>query len=192
MLKRPGAALLPARVQPRLAPLLAPPGLPPHSFGKVVASILLGAATHVAWDSFTHAGGRLVEAIPFLQQTWFRVGRVPFPAFRVIQHASTLLGLLAVWLWIRRGLRAPDAPADLPDRDSGLRVAAISGSFGIALGFALHEAMTPGLPGANLFGLFGLMRRAAIAGLEGLLLALVAWSVAWHVVALRERRQGRR
>lgn len=190
-LKRPAAALLPAHVQRRLAPMLARPGLPPASFWKVVASLLLGAATHVAWDSFTHAGGRLVEALPFLQQTWFRVGRVPFPAYRVIQHASTLLGLVAVWLWVRRSLREGPPPEAVPGAEDGLRVAAVSGTLGIAFGYALHAAMLPGLPGTAFHGLFPLLRRATIAGLEGLLLALLAWSVAWHLVALRGRRQAR-
>jgi len=192
LLKRPAAALLPARIQGLLAPHLAGPSLPSAPLSKVVASLLLGAATHVVWDSFTHSGGRLVEALPFLQQRWFRIGAMPFPAYRVIQHASTLLGLVAVGLWVRRWLRAAGPSGEPAAGDEHLRVAAASGTVGVAIGFALHAAMAPGLTAAPLFGLLPLLRRASIAGLEGLLVALVAWSVAWHVARLRQRSPARR
>lgn len=66
--------------------------------GWVVASLVLGVATHVLWDSFTHGDGFLVE----------RVGALREPAFagmdvaRVLQHVSTVVGLVVLTVWAAR------------------------------------------------------------------------------------------
>jgi hypothetical protein len=185
-LKRPAAALAPVRVQRRLAPLLAGPAWPGFPLSKVVLSLLLGAATHVAWDSFTHAGGRLVEAFPLLQQRVFRGTGLSMPAYRFVQLASTIVGLVAVALWFRRWFvraRASEAVEDT----SGLRIAAVSGTVGICFGFALHALLEPGSAPAWSGGFYPVLREATVAGLEGLLAGLLAWSVAWHAGVFVEK-----
>ena len=68
--------------------------------GVVGLSVLVGAASHVLWDSFTHPGGYFVEAIPALSQ---KVSFLTFhfPVLKVLQHLSTLLGglviMYAIW-----------------------------------------------------------------------------------------------
>ncbi len=57
LMKQPLLALLPASIAGKAASLLAPSPLwPPVSIGIVAINILLGACTHVAWDSFTPPG----------------------------------------------------------------------------------------------------------------------------------------
>jgi hypothetical protein len=66
---------------------------PFHRFVLLCAAILLGAATHVGWDSFTHPYGWMVEQIPSLKQEVFQTAWGTFPLYRVLQHGSTLIGL---------------------------------------------------------------------------------------------------
>lgn len=66
----------------------------------VAISILLGAASHVLCDSFTHHGGYFVERIPALSSKLHFAG-YGFPVLKILQHASTILGgmviLYAIW-----------------------------------------------------------------------------------------------
>jgi hypothetical protein len=68
-------------------------------------SILIGAWTHLAWDSFTHADGWMVERIPALS--------APVSLFsytgqlcHVLQYASSVFGLAVLAVWFTR-LPAP-------------------------------------------------------------------------------------
>ena len=70
-----------------------------ENWAKVLISMLLGIMTHVAWDSFTHRTGW------FVQHTAFLGGAVEFfgfkiPVYRVLQHASTVIGGLAILIFI--------------------------------------------------------------------------------------------
>jgi hypothetical protein len=61
----------------------------PQAFG-VVLGILLGAWSHVLWDSFTHEQGWIVSHTPLLQRTL--VGR-RLPLYSALQYLTSLLGL---------------------------------------------------------------------------------------------------
>lgn len=97
------AARLARRPLGALAPDGRPPAAPPAgptTLLWVLVSVALGVLTHVVWDSFTHGDGWAVQRLDPLQQqavagqTWARV----------LQHLSTVLGLvaLAAWSWRRR------------------------------------------------------------------------------------------
>src|SRR5690606_30588401 len=76
-----------------------------------IMSALLGAASHIFWDAFTHGRGF------FVQHLWFYPGRyVPFdgvnyPLWYALQHISTAVGLTVLTLYII--LKKPDTPAVL-------------------------------------------------------------------------------
>ena len=59
---------------------------------SVVLSIFLGILTHIVWDAFTHKTGFFVQNLPFLNYG-FAVGNFSIPIYKVVQHASSLLGL---------------------------------------------------------------------------------------------------
>lgn len=64
--------------------------------GWVVAvSLLTGAASHIFWDGFTHEQGYFVHAFPTLA-TSVKVWGFSMPVFKILQHASTAIGGLAV------------------------------------------------------------------------------------------------
>jgi len=61
----------------------------------VTISILIGAASHIFWDSFTHDHGYFVKTIPALQNSLDFWGR-QIPILKILQHSSTLLGVLLI------------------------------------------------------------------------------------------------
>jgi len=67
--------------------------LPASSFGLICISILIGAFSHVAWDSFTHSYGWMVQHIPVLTMPLADTMWGTLRLFKLLQHASTLIGL---------------------------------------------------------------------------------------------------
>ncbi|MFC6999827.1 DUF4184 family protein [Rufibacter roseus] len=57
----------------------------------VVLSIIVGAASHLLWDSFTHYTGYFARALPVLVNT-VKIGSTTIPIYKILQHSSSLLG----------------------------------------------------------------------------------------------------
>jgi hypothetical protein len=77
-----------------------------RSLSLAAASVLLGATTHVLWDSFTHEGRFFVNHIEFLSAPVFAALDREFRVFNVVQHASTALGVtLLVAVYYRHATR---------------------------------------------------------------------------------------
>jgi hypothetical protein len=79
----------------------------------LLASLALGVASHILWDLFTHEGRWGVALVPALDEQWG-----PIVGYKWLQHASSVLGLaaIAVWvfLWLRRRARAASVSRHLP------------------------------------------------------------------------------
>lgn len=65
------------------------------NFSIVVVSILIGAASHLFWDSFTHESGNFVRKIPQLTSSVDLSG-FQISVFKILQHASSLVGGLVI------------------------------------------------------------------------------------------------
>jgi hypothetical protein len=79
-------------------------------------AVLAGVWLHIAWDSFTHGNGAVVEVVPTLRamvEPW--PGR-PLPVYRVLQYASSVLGLAALACvgWRAHARIAADDPRRVP------------------------------------------------------------------------------
>ncbi|AFU67729.1 hypothetical protein P700755_000724 [Psychroflexus torquis ATCC 700755] len=61
----------------------------------VIISILIGAASHNFWDSFTHDHGYFVNIIPALTNSVDFFSK-QVPILKILQHSSTLIGGLAI------------------------------------------------------------------------------------------------
>lgn len=61
----------------------------------VTISILIGAASHVFWDGFTHFHGYFAETIPTLTNNIDFLGK-QIPILKILQHSSTLTGGLVI------------------------------------------------------------------------------------------------
>lgn len=67
----------------------------------VAYSMVIGTASHIFWDSFTHGDGFFALRIPLLQQSFPLPGH-PIPLYRIMQHVSTLVGGLILLIWFFR------------------------------------------------------------------------------------------
>ncbi len=70
-----------------------------RSWLVLIISVLIGALSHFAWDSFTHAGGEIAQMIPFLLQKSTILG-MTVPNHIIAQHLSTLFGAIFLPLYI--------------------------------------------------------------------------------------------
>ena len=59
-------------------------------------SALFGMFTHVAWDSFTHSNGYMVQTFPALFTATFTIFGFDIPLFKFLQHGSTVLGIILI------------------------------------------------------------------------------------------------
>ena len=59
-----------------------------------VPGVVLGAATHVAWDSFTHEGSWGTEHVALLRDSFLGV-----PGYEWAQHLCSVLGLPSSSRW---------------------------------------------------------------------------------------------
>ena len=149
-IKKPMAGLLPIGMQQRLKTNW-------ESSGSVAAdecwqsrvSIILGIATHLVWDSFTHA-----HTWPWLHFPWLRYAiKVPLvgwmSTFMFLQYASTFVGSFALGVWILCGIarRPGSVLASLPPpqvaRLAGCKHVCHSDRGRTAAGVAAHRRHAP-------------------------------------------------
>jgi hypothetical protein len=67
----------------------------------VIASILIGAGSHIFWDSFTHNSGFFVERFPGLRLQVYFFGE-DHPVWHVLQHLSSAVGLIVITVWLMK------------------------------------------------------------------------------------------
>ncbi|MFJ7216615.1 DUF4184 family protein [Amycolatopsis sp. NPDC098790] len=168
LLKRPLLALAPKPLAARL----------PRHFtwkrpGWIALSLVLGAATHVGWDAFTHeSGGFAFLRIPLV--TGVDVGRL-------IQLLSTIAGAAVLAWWLVRWYRtapAREVPPGTRHRKAVtafLTAGALIGVLVQVLPFlAHHDPMTRA-------GVIGNATYLAVTGAgSGFLATLVLYALAWH------------
>lgn len=72
---------------------------------KFTYSCLVGMATHVFWDAFTHSSGFFVENIDFLRSSIVLFG-MSIPVYKILQHGSTMIGFLVIFIYIYKNREA--------------------------------------------------------------------------------------
>lgn len=73
-------------------------------------AIIVGAWTHLLWDSFTHDNGWIVKRVSALSAP-ITLGGYTGSLCHVLQYASSIAGLLILWIWFRR---LPTPPVEQP------------------------------------------------------------------------------
>jgi hypothetical protein len=61
----------------------------------IIISILIGAVSHLFWDSFTHHQGYFVKIIPILKNN-VDIANKQIPIFKILQHFSTFIGVFVI------------------------------------------------------------------------------------------------
>jgi hypothetical protein len=145
--------------------------------------VLVGAVTHLVWDGFTHEGARGVRMIPVLDDPIVDIGGHRLVGVRLLQDASSLVGLVIVLAIVAYGLR-PGREESILSRSlsTGERYAWI---LGYVLATVLFSALALTLrhpltlwhphPGQTM-AVF--IANCAIAALRGFATALILVSVA--------------
>jgi hypothetical protein len=121
-------------------------------FALIIASLLVGIATHLIWDSFTHGNTWTTRRWTALGQR-VQVPHIGFvPLYKLLQQVSTVVGLaiLAVWLvaWYRSGkddaLRGKERMQDAWPPQKIVTLAAIT--VGAAGGATFRAVTAIGIP----------------------------------------------
>jgi hypothetical protein len=170
--------LAPAAVRDRLEPWA---GYDARQWALVPLAAVLGSASHVLWDAFTHRARWGVREI-----TWLHEVHGGLVGFKWAQYASGVLGLLVVGAWalttLRRLAVQPRSPR-VPELCTRA-LAAVLGATALVGAVAALSAASPGL--------VPMAFRAAVLGTITLAVGLVALAVCWQVLARRGLRTGTR
>jgi hypothetical protein len=173
LLERPTIELLPAPWRDRV-PRSGP--VTPRALLLASLGIIIGAMTHIAWDSFTHAQTTVSNLFPILDARVFEFRGRTVRVYALLQYLSSVAGLLALAYW-GYNLRHAPPPARKPRYRTGFltdraRVAAALAMIGTS-------------------GLVALISFVVTAGdrfeyrvFELLVNGMTAWLLAWCVVAV--------
>ncbi|HEX6397902.1 MAG TPA: DUF4184 family protein [Steroidobacteraceae bacterium] len=150
---------------------------------RAALAIVLGAATHLLWDSFTHRGTFATEAIPAL--TGPTPGFAWLPVYHLLHGLSSVVGLVILAFWMR-GLQRQPARSQVRPYQVGEQALAIA-RWSLVAAFVLGGAWA-WLPYAHsrydkqLF--YG-----AVGSMSGFFVAWCGVAVAMWIGARRQRPQ---
>jgi len=140
IVKGPSTELLPSAVQQRLQDKMEP-----LSFwgwkrlGSILLWICIGIATHLFWDQFTHPKTWMTNHIALLSCKLPLPFLHPMAAWKILQHASTVLGFLVLCVWFAIWYyRTPPLPrSGRPEFPASVKVTVVFAFTTIAI-FAGH------------------------------------------------------
>jgi Domain of unknown function (DUF4184) len=114
-MKVPLLNLLPDQAYLRWRPFAAPAvASSPRQWFLAAGGVLLGAATHLVWDGFTHEGARGMRMMPELDDWRFELHGHALIGARLLQDGSSMLGLAIVLAMLIYALRGGDTPVAVP------------------------------------------------------------------------------
>ncbi|HLA72143.1 MAG TPA: DUF4184 family protein [Steroidobacteraceae bacterium] len=179
VLEAPTLALLPEPWRTRITPSDSRITLANIAFASV--AVLIGAVTHVIWDSFTHRYSPVTDALPLLRISLFKIGWTHIYVYKFLQHLSSVVGMVALLIWARRIRHAPQVqmsgaasePTCVTDRT---RLAAAAVLLITSCSFAIANYVTHA-------GVYFERRlfHFAIGGMIGWMLAWLAIAAAIHI-----------
>jgi len=148
-------------------------------FMLIVASLLLGSISHLAWDAFTHDRGLVVRNVPDLRAPLEEFG-THRPLYNVLQHGSSLLGLALLGLWYWRWFkRTPPQPVpEYLQTSTGVKAWFLGSTLTVAAASSLPYAYFESYRLASL-GIFA--GTFAVTFMSVVFVSAVGFSLWWHV-----------
>lgn len=187
VLKLPLVSIMPAAIANRLGETVSAPRLLPRvPWSAVAISLLLGAVTHLIWDAFTHRGDPNGQALSFLRIKLFSVAGYRMFVYRLLQHVSTVVGMYAVYAWVRAWMRATPAARHCA---LSLKPRTRTGCIALILGASLCSAIFSGVTNLavniTVAALLDALGDALISGITTLGVAVMVFAILWHVLVGR-------
>lgn len=173
-------AWLPSAISDRMRGPVHWPLRSARSVVTVMGSLAIGAATHIAWDAFTHVNTVIVTSYEIFR-TLVPFGDYQIPVFRILQHLSSLVGFIViagfVAGWFNRTVPIRKSTGSLRTRQkllalAGVILAAMAG--GVA-------GLLAGQPKSIEHGLFNFV----VSGMAAAALAIICLCLVWQVRARR-------
>ena len=183
LVKLPLISLLPSGLARRLIPSDGgAQHLPTVPWFAVPTSLLLGALTHLGWDAFTHEEAPAVRAFEILRVQLFSVGSYRVFAYKILQHGSTLIGVLILgwWIvqWLRRARVGPEPAVSLARSE---RLIGILILFGIPAGYGLATGLSYLASPVTAAALQVAVGRAVVSAFAALGIVMLVFSAGWHL-----------
>jgi uncharacterized protein DUF4184 len=183
--KPPLLSLLPLNQQERLATEGAHFRFGPlRRLSLVILSLLLGALTHIIWDSFTHAHGWTVQHFSLLREPIMQTSRDPILVYSFLQRASTVVGGALIIHWYVQWLKEePAKRVRLPlQRERHLGVFMVVAALVLAGIYSYWVSPAPQLSWHQPF-----VRRTINIGFVLAVSELIIFSSYWHWTAWRRK-----
>jgi len=192
IVKWPAVWLLPHGWQARvIAPARGFRWLPFKRLLQILASIVLGIATHIFWDGFTHYDGWAAAYVPQLRKVVSVPLYHPMRFFAALQLFGSLLGVLLLGVcFIRWYLRAAPTPVAMrPQFAPAIRWSILIAMIVTAVGLGY-------LNGSEWYGHFvGGSHRSqfvigfALTAISVTAVEIVGFSLIWRMILARSTRQ---
>jgi hypothetical protein len=187
LMKQPIIHLLPLGFYARLGPYdRSDWAIGSRQLLPVLTSILVGAMTHLVWDSFTHRGSWAVRNFDWLQIHLFTGGGFWIYLYTLLQWLCSLLGLGLLYHWVARWLQSTPEPP-VPRNNSlaaSQRWLYIGALFTASLGAGVLEAWPYAMP-EMIISSQELLNHTLLGSVGGFGVALIAYSLFWQY---QERR----
>jgi hypothetical protein len=187
VLKLPLLTLLPLSYQERLISVLGNFRFSPsRRFLLIILSLVVGAFTHIAWDSFTHPHAWGVHQFPVLNTPIIYTPQGSIRVFKLLQYGSTVTGAALLIYWYLKWFRGTSShPVNLPMQ--------LSSQFKrrFIILAALSALILAGVNGfrniSSMFSLHNFALHATLAGFSAVIVELIVFSVFWHLVQSKNK-----
>lgn len=192
LVKESAIRLLPERVTARLAAVARPVRLfDLRMLAAVALAIVIGAATHLFLDAFTHYDGWFVQRSVFLRSVAIEAGPLQLTWYKLLQYVSAPIGCGLLLAWTIGWFRSARIPVGRVMRPLPLRrrVAIIGAIALVTLAPALVMLLRLlARTDAPLYAQVALVR-SAITAMSALAIALIAYGIVDRIfgAALRGR-----
>ena len=180
ILKRPLLLLLPVSHQQRLIAYAGEFSFVPTSrFAVVVLSLMLGIATHIAWDIFTHSYGWEGAPLRVMNMPVASTMLGPLRLCDALHFGGSFVGVFLIcWWYCQWYVQAPECVVDIrpqPATTTKLAVPIVMGAVAFITAAAVAWLLVRGLTGIRLVREF--IVRSVFVGMAVLFIEAVIFSV---------------